>query len=300
MGSNALTWLLASDGSANAERAARFAAAFARLQRVRQVHLVNVQQPQASGLATGRIAVAGPEARAAGEQSLAAARRRLEVARLRVHAHVVVSGDPAAALAATARRLRVDEVILGTRGTSALGNLVLGSVAYKVLSLVAQPLTLVPPGQRPHRMRRPSAGSALRLVLATDGSKSSLRAVAYVCRLHEAGTPLQVYLLNAQPRIVSGTARRVVSQAAINAYFRERGEEALQPARRLLDRAGVRYRDFVRAGSYPETIVDLAEEFACSRIVMGTRAMGRFKSLVLDSTVYGVVSQAEAAVTVIR
>jgi len=118
--------------------------------------------------------------------------------------------------------------------------------------------------------------------------------------MHKAGAPLQVYLLNAQPRIVSGTARRVVSQAAINAYYEERGELALRPARRQLDRAGVKYRAFVRAGSYPETIIDLADEFACSRIVMGTRAMGRLKSLVLDSTVYGVVSLAEAAVTVIR
>lgn len=33
---------------------------------------------------------------------------------------------------------------------------------------------------------------------------------------------------------------------------------------------------------------------------MGTRVMGRLKGLVLDSTVYGVVSLAESAVTVIR
>lgn len=300
MGANALTWLLASDGSANAERAARFAAVVARTQGVRQVHLMNVQLPQTSRRKNGRIVAAGPQARVTGEQVLAAALRRLEDAGFKVHAHVAVASDPAAAIAATAGRLRVDEVILGTRGTSALGNLVLGSVAYKVLSLVAQPLTLVPPGRRPHRLRLPSARGALRVVLATDGTSPSLRAVAYVCRLHKAGVPLQVYLLNVQPSIASASALRVISQAAINAYYRERGDLALRPARRQLDRAGVRYRDFVRAGSYSEAIIDLADEFACSRIVMGTRVMGRLKGLVLDSTVYGVVSLAESAVTVIR
>lgn len=300
MSARAPAWLLASDGSANAVRAAQFAAVVARMQHVRQIHLMNVQLPPTGGRRSGRIVVAGPQARATGEQLLAAARCRLEDAGLQVHAHVAVASDPAAAIAATARRLRVGEVILGTRGTSALGHLVLGSVAYKVLSLVAQPLTLVPPGRRPHRLRLPSALGALHVVLATDGSKPSLRAVAYVCRLHKTGMPMQAYLLNVQPRIASRATLRVVSQAAINAYYRERGELALRPARRQLDRAGVRYRDFVRAGSYPETIIDLADEFACSRIVMGTGAMGRLKGLVLNSTVYGVVSMAEAAVTVIR
>lgn len=300
MSVHAPAWLLASDGSANAERAAQFAAVVAKMQRVPRIHLINVQPPRTGGRRKGRTVAAGLHARAKGGQLLAAARRRIEDAGLVVHAHVVVASDPAAAIAATARRLRVSEVILGTRGTSALGHLVLGSVAYKVLSLVAQPLTLVPPGRRTHRLRLPSGHDALHVALATDGSKPSLRAVAHVCRLHEAGVPMQVYLLNVQPHIASAAVLRVVSQTAINAYYRERGELALRPARRLLDRAGVRYRDFVRAGSYPEAIIDLADQFACSRIVMGARAMGRLKGLVLDSTVYGVISLAQAAVTVVR
>lgn len=300
MAANATTWLLASDGSANAERAARFAAVVARMQGVRQVHLLNVQLPQTGRRRSGRIVAAGPQALATGEKLLAAAHRRLQDTGLQVHAHVAEASDPAVAIAATARRLRVNEVLLGTRGTSAIGNLVLGSVAYKVLSLVAQPLTLVPPGRRPHRLRLPSARGAQHVVLATDGSKPSMHAVAYVCRLHKAGVPLQVYLLNVQPSIASAAALRVLPQADINAYYRQRGELALRPARQRLDRAGVRYRDFVRAGPFPESIVDLADEFNCSRIVMGTRVMGRLKGLVLDSTVYGVVSLADSPVTVIR
>lgn len=55
----------------------------------------------------------------------------------------IAVGDIAQTLAWRAEQLDCDEIIMGTRGMSAIGNLVLGSVATKVVHLAAMPVTLV-------------------------------------------------------------------------------------------------------------------------------------------------------------
>ena len=46
-------------------------------------------------------------------------------------------------LAKRAEELGCDEIIMGTRGMGAIGNLVMGSVATKVVHLAGIPVTLV-------------------------------------------------------------------------------------------------------------------------------------------------------------
>jgi nucleotide-binding universal stress UspA family protein len=189
---------------------------------------------------------------------------------------------------------------MGTRGMSAVGNLALGSVAYKVIHLARQPVTLVPRAREGREVRLPSTRDALSVLLPVDGSAHAARAAAYVCALHEAGVPLGVHLLNVQPRVLSGNVRRFVSQAQINAYHRKQGELALRGAKRLLDRAGIECQYSIRAGACPETIIDLARERGCTRIVMGTRGLGSVRGLVLGSVSYGVVHLAEVPVTLVK
>lgn len=294
------TWLLALDGSRDAERAARYVARVAKRQGVDEIHLLNVHplvRLRARAMPSAEILRAVAE-----EATLvtASARRRLESVGLALHLHSPLGADPAVVIAATARRQRTREIVMGTRGMSAVGNLALGSVAYKVIHLADRPVTLVPRPREGHAVRLPSARGALPILLAVDGSTHAARAAAYVCRLRDAGVPLVVHLLNVQPRVLSGNVRRFVSQAQINAYYRKEGEIALRGARRLLDRAGIEYQCHIRAGAHPEAIVDLARERGCSRIVMGTRGLGAIRGLVLGSVTYGVVHLAETPVTLVK
>ena len=55
----------------------------------------------------------------------------------------IAVGEIAPILARRAEELHCDEIIMGTRGMSAIGNLVMGSVATKVVHLAAMPVTLV-------------------------------------------------------------------------------------------------------------------------------------------------------------
>jgi nucleotide-binding universal stress UspA family protein len=75
-------------------------------------------------------------------QALGPAARRLARAKV-PHRAVVLWGDVAPQLARAARRLKCDSIVMGTRGMGAVGNLLLGSVAAKVVHLSHVPVTLV-------------------------------------------------------------------------------------------------------------------------------------------------------------
>ncbi|MFN0298876.1 MAG: universal stress protein [Burkholderiales bacterium] len=54
-----------------------------------------------------------------------------------------VSGDPASEIATVAGNQHATEIVMGTRGLGGIATLMLGSVATRVVHLVAIPVTLV-------------------------------------------------------------------------------------------------------------------------------------------------------------
>jgi nucleotide-binding universal stress UspA family protein len=52
-------------------------------------------------------------------------------------------GDAAQTIVEVAQRRDCTRIVMGSRGLGSIGNLVLGSVAYKVLQLAPIPVTLV-------------------------------------------------------------------------------------------------------------------------------------------------------------
>ena len=61
----------------------------------------------------------------------------------RGHGIAFAQGDAAQEIVRAAEHEKVDQIAMGTRGMSALGNLLLGSVAQKVLHLGHTPVLLV-------------------------------------------------------------------------------------------------------------------------------------------------------------
>ena len=55
----------------------------------------------------------------------------------------VLIGDIPKSIVSCAENLACDGIVMGTRGMSAVGNLVMGSVATKVIHLTKLPVTLV-------------------------------------------------------------------------------------------------------------------------------------------------------------
>ena len=77
-----------------------------------------------------------------GEALLAAAKKKLGAAGIAYQAKVLV-GTVAESIVEHASKARCDLIVVGTRGHTAAANLVLGSVATKVLHLATIPVLLV-------------------------------------------------------------------------------------------------------------------------------------------------------------
>jgi nucleotide-binding universal stress UspA family protein len=133
------------DGSENALRALKHALARARESGPLQLHLLTVH----------------PEPVVYGEIQVYVSRERMEELQTQHSLDIVqpaiaaaeaagasytseiLTGDTAPTIARRAEELGCDEIVMGTRGMGAVGNLVLGSVATKVVHLTKLPVTLV-------------------------------------------------------------------------------------------------------------------------------------------------------------
>lgn len=132
------------DGSRNSMHAIDYAVKQARTCPM-TVHLLTVEPPLDDyGMVRAYLSrqqhVKAMKLRAAGVLEQAATRVRAQNVTYNVHMAI---GDVASVIVHTARRLKCDSIIMGTRGMGPLKDLILGSVASKVLHLARVPVTLV-------------------------------------------------------------------------------------------------------------------------------------------------------------
>jgi nucleotide-binding universal stress UspA family protein len=133
------------DGSNAALRALKAAVALARLSAGSSVHLVHVhEEPLIYGEIAVYVSRAKMEAlqRAHSEALLARAEDELKDSGVR-HTREVLAGPIAQTIAAHAERLGCDAIVMGRHGTTTLGDILVGSVALKVLHASKLPVMLV-------------------------------------------------------------------------------------------------------------------------------------------------------------
>ena len=138
------------------------------------------------------------------------------------------------------------------------------AIGALVVLIVGKWLRHVPAqrGPRCGQARRRAAGQLQHVLLAVDGSESSAQAVRYLIGVREdlrEPETLDVHLLNVQ-RPVSGEVSRFVPGETLKEYHLEGSEQALAPARALLDAAGVKYREHRRVGEPAQSIAEVAKE----------------------------------------
>jgi nucleotide-binding universal stress UspA family protein len=132
------------DGSEASIRALEHAIALAKGRGV-ELSLLNVHPDP---IVYGEIQVYVPmdrlleEQRKHSEALLAPAMQKVKTAGV-PHTIEIESGDAATTIARRADTLKCDGIVMGTRGMGAIANLLLGSVAAKVVHLANVPVTLV-------------------------------------------------------------------------------------------------------------------------------------------------------------
>lgn len=133
------------DGSENSMRALRHAIARAKTNGPVSIHVVSAHEEP---IVFGEVAVYVSKEkidelqRKQSEGPLKAAARELDAAKVTYTTEVLV-GPIAHQIAKRADELGCDGIVMGTRGMTALGGLLLGSVATKVVHAANVPVTLV-------------------------------------------------------------------------------------------------------------------------------------------------------------
>lgn len=137
--------LVAIDGSENAARALNYALTLAKEIGPVELHLVTVHpEPVIYGEIQVYVTREKMEElqRRHSEDILRPAEEAAKTAGVSYTSEIVV-GDVAPMIVSRAEERKCDGIVMGTRGMGAIGNLVMGSIATKVVHLTKLPVTLV-------------------------------------------------------------------------------------------------------------------------------------------------------------
>jgi len=140
-----LKLVLAIDGSENASRAVDYVLKMAPNSRdPLEIHVLNVQPPVTFGDIKRFVSHEALNSyyHDEGVKVIAKTRQRLDQSSLAHHYHIGV-GPVAETIVNYARERGCDHILMGARGLSAISNLVIGSVASKVLHLSHIPVTFI-------------------------------------------------------------------------------------------------------------------------------------------------------------
>ena len=130
------------DGSENSLRAVQFLIRKLPLYKEPlELHLLNVQHPF-PGTIRGVHHEAQQFHHDEGAKALAEARKALDAAGIKYVYHIGI-GDSGEVIAHFVREKKIEQVVMSTRGMGSVANMLLGSVANKVLHLVDVPVLLV-------------------------------------------------------------------------------------------------------------------------------------------------------------
>jgi len=140
----------------------------------------------------------------------------------------------------------------------------------------------------------------MKIALAIDGSRRSLRAARFLIELIKGREGTEVHVLNVQPPVRYAELLPVKKRRLAKQWYRDGGENETAAARVLLASANVPSDLHIVAGDPATSIVTLARELKCDLIVMGTRGMSKVAGLVLGSVANKVIHLADAPVTLVK
>jgi nucleotide-binding universal stress UspA family protein len=153
-----------------------------------------------------------------------------------------------------------------------------------------------------------SGGSAVKVLLATDGSEFSRAAVNACIDLIKLGNVKELEIVSvyepqlpmpAEPFAISAEYYRKLDDLA-EARAREAVEAAADVVRENFPSNGPEVRTSVQLGRAAQVIVDEAEKGACDLVIVGSHGRGFWGRLTLGSVSDTVVHHAPCSVLVVR
>ena len=140
----------------------------------------------------------------------------------------------------------------------------------------------------------------MKVLLPVDGSELSMEAVRLALRMRQEGMHLSAVLANVQEPASLYEMLVAHDPDVIDHVSAEAGLHALQPARDMLDAAGVDYECEVAKGDPAHTLIDISERFACDMVIMGARGASALRSAMLGSVSNEVLHASTVPVVIVK
>jgi len=121
-----------------------------------------------------------------------------------------------------------------------------------------------------------------------------------VVKLVQKSGPMDIHLLNVQPRIFVEETMVFLDAAKIDTYYFEQGSKGLASAEKLLKKAGIAFTSHRAVGPVAETIITNAKKLGADGILMGTHGHGRVAGMLLGSVSNKVLHLSPVPVTFVR
>lgn len=128
--------------------------------------------------------------------------------------------------------------------------------------------TATPPSPR---RSADAAGGLRRLLIPLDATAESRWGLHYARRLAEAGAGVEVCLLYLAAPVRNWEVLRFYTEAEVRRHFRERSQIFLEAAASTLGEAGIPCRTYFREADPVAGVIAMAEELACTEIVVPRR-----------------------------
>lgn len=142
----------------------------------------------------------------------------------------------------------------------------------------------------------------MKILVATDGSKPALQAVKYASKLVRqlSSKSSSVTLISVHDDVGLRHAKAFVGSDVVADYLRELSDKELNPARKVLNAAGIKHDMEVRTGHVAQEIVKCAKDGKFDLIVLGAKGRGAIADLLLGSVAQRVLATANIPVLLIR
>lgn len=202
----------------------------------------------------------------------------------------VYDGRPADIIRKVAGEPQVGVVVVGSRGHSSMGELILGSVSHELSHRCPKPLVIVP---RAWQQKPQPAG---RIVVGVDGSAESLAALRWAATeamaRHACLEVVAVWTLTGAAAIEDLPAGESI-ETALQTAAREMVDRAVHE----LGRPELRSKVIVSPGAPASVLIEQAE--GADMLVVGTRGIGRVREALFGSVGHACAHQAHEPVVIV-
>jgi nucleotide-binding universal stress UspA family protein len=141
----------------------------------------------------------------------------------------------------------------------------------------------------------------MKILVAIDGSKNSIRALKYsiklIGKLSEAS---ELVLVNAHDDMALRGASQFVGKDAVSDYLKDLSTTELAEAVALAEKAGVTFETRMARGQVAQAIVKTAKDRNCDAIVLGSKGRSALRDLLIGSVAQRVVAMADIPVTLTK